>query len=239
MDVKITSVIIGVFLGSLLSWIGYFFKTRAETKAKVNTALFHLLEIWSVIGVAKIINEDKFSEKLISEIKESFPKENITPEIEAYIKNGLEQSMPIWLGVKPGTEPKYLSKYIEAINELAPVYPIYAYELNKNKMVINFLQSFELLFKGKEVAEHEKPALKNIKAFLSNDAFNEFQTDLQELSKKSGIVNYWKVHKHIKKINKKLNTIPKQYFKEYIEKVIAPIIQAHYDNLGIRNPNLA
>ncbi len=73
------------------------FKTRAETKAKakakVNTALFHLLEIWSVIGVAKIINEDKFSEKLISEIKESYPKENITPEIESDIRNGLEQSM--------------------------------------------------------------------------------------------------------------------------------------------------
>ena len=119
MDVKITSVIIGVFLGSLLSWIGHIFKTRAETKAKVNSALFHLLEIWTVIGAAKLINEDKFSEKLISEIKESFPKENITPEIESEIKSGLEQSMPIWLGVKPDTEPKYLSKYIEAKKELA------------------------------------------------------------------------------------------------------------------------
>jgi hypothetical protein len=239
MDVKITSVIIGVFLGSLLSWIGHVFKTRAETKAKVNAALFHLLEIWSVICVAKVINEDKFSEKLINEIKEAFPKENITPEIEAEIKDGLEQSMPIWLGVRSGTEPKYLSKYMDAVNELASVYPIYAYELNKNQMVINFLDGFEVLFKGKEVAEHEKAALKNMKAFLSNDAFSEFQTDLRKLSKKSGILNYLRVRKHIKKIDRRLNSIPKKHFKDYIDKVIAPIIQAHYDHLGVKNPNLA
>ena len=239
MDVKITSVIIGVFLGSLLSWIGHIFKSRTETRAKVNTALFHLLEIWSVIGAAKIINEDKFADELIKEIKKSFPKENITPEIEAEIKNGLEQSMPIWLGVKPGTEPKYLNKYIDAINELAPVYPLYAYELNKNQMVINFLEGFELLFKGMEVTEHEKSALKNMKAFLSNDAFSEFQTDLRELSIKSGIFNYWRVRKHIEKINRRLNTIPKKPLKDYIDKVIAPIIQAHYDNLGVKNPNLS
>lgn len=239
MDVKITSVIIGVFLGGLLGWMGHFFKNRAEAKGKINTALFHLLEVWSIIGIAKLINENKLSDKLISEIKKSFPKENITLELEAEIKEGLEQSMPMWLGIKPGEEGQYQKKYISAVSELAPIYPFYAFQLSKNQMVINFLDGVDTFIKGKELADAEKVMIKNAKTFISNDAFNEFKEDLKELSKKSGYINYRKAIKHIERVSNRLEAIPDRLFAEYIDEVIAPSIQAHYDSLDITNPNLA
>jgi hypothetical protein len=239
MDLKLISVIVGVILGGLIGSLGYHYKIRIENKGKINTALFNLLEIWSVVGMAKIINEDEFFNKLIQRIKASFPKENIDSEAAANIRLGLEKSMPILLGEEPEKEKHYLNSYLLAVSELAPIDPLYAYQLNKNHMIIKFLDGFDSLVGDQEVTDNDKMLIRNLKSFISNDVYKKFENDLRILSKKSGYLNYWKISRHIKRVKGNLVNISDSIFDNYIEHVMAPVVQAHYDKLGVSNPNIA
>jgi hypothetical protein len=239
MDVKLVSVIVGVILGGLIGSLGFHYKSRIENKGKINTALFNLLKIWSVVGMAKVINEDEFFNKLIQRIKTSFPKENIDSEAEANIRLGLEKSMPILLGEDPEQEGHYLNSYLTAVSELAPIDPLYAYQLNKNQMIIKFLDGFDSLIGDVETTDSDKLLIRNLKSFISNDAYKEFENDLKILSKKSGYLNYWKISRHIKRVKGNLVNISDSIFDNYIKHVMAPVVQAHYDKLGVNNPNLA
>ncbi len=239
MDFKLVSVIVGVILGGLIGSLGYHYKTRIENKGKINIALFNLLEIWSVVGMAKVINEDEFFNKLIQRIRMSFPKEKIDSEAEENIRLSLERSMPILLGEEPTKEKHYLNNYLSAVSELAPIDPLYAYQLNKNQMIIKFLGGFDSLIGDVETTETDKMLIRNLKSFISNDACKEFENDLRVLSKKSGYLNHWKISRHINKVKGNLVNISDSIFDNYIEHVMAPVVQAHYDKLGVSNPNLA
>ena len=237
MDVKIVSVIIGALLGSGLSAIGFYFKSRREVKEKINQSLFQLLEVWSLIAIVKVTSSDKFHTKLLGEIKDKFPHENITENDKKLLKEGMVKAMPMIAGVDAKLDGQFLIKYKTSVNELAKIYPLLAFDLNRNQMLIQFLGAIDKLVVDSPISDKEEAQLANMRNLMIEETFRDLEKDLLTLSSFSGYGNKTKTKSHINRIKNRLDSMPSDVFDEYIEKVISPAIQAHYDNLGIKNPN--
>ncbi len=237
MDVKIVSIIIGALLGSGLSAIGFYFKSRREVKEKINESLFQLLEVWSLIAMVKVTSSDKFHTKLLDAIKDKFPHENITQNDKKLLKEGVVKAMPMLTGADANLDGQFLMKYKTSVNELAKIYPLLAFDLNRNQMLIQFLGALDKLVADSPISDKEEAQLANMRSFMIEETFGDLEKDLLTLSSASGYRNKTKTKSHINRIKNRLESMPSDVFDEYIEKVISPAIQAHYDNLGMENPN--
>jgi hypothetical protein len=238
MDENLVLIIVGAILGGALSTIGFYFKLRLEVRAKVNEALFQLLDVWSLIGMSKFVQSDDFFKKFINQIKTTFPKENIGVTEEASIREGMTVALPLLIGSKNSEQSHYIDKYTNAVNNLASIYPVLAFRLSKNQMLIKFLSRFDDLTKEMETTDFDDMVINQVKSLTYDDAFIELEKDLKGLSKKSGIINQLSASKFIDRAKRKLEKIPDDMFNDYVSCVMGPAIQAHYDKLGIQNPNL-
>lgn len=239
MEIKLLSVVVGAILGGLISSFSYHYKLRAEVKGKINEALFHLLEIWSLIGMMKFIQSDVFLDSFINRLKKKFPKENINQEAEAKIKIGIAKGIPILIGAQAENDNSYTHKYSSAVNNLASTYPITAFYFCQNQILIKYLESVDGLLQDEVVTSSDELLMQNLKNFVNNDAFEEFEKDLVSLAKKSGYSTKKEVIKYIRRTKGRIVNLPDDLLDEYIDQVFAPAIQAHYDDMGVPNPNPA
>ncbi|MCP4158703.1 MAG: hypothetical protein GY760_01405 [Deltaproteobacteria bacterium] len=114
-----------------------------------------------------------------------------------------------------------------SIDEIAKLYPLLAYGLSRNQILIKFLGNFEKLLNEKNANETEFLIMNNLKLFMLDESFIDLESDLLKLSSFSGFNNKKKTKTHIKKINKKIANMPDDMFDNYIEKVIEPAINVH------------
>tara|TARA_Y100000296_G_C5176296_1_gene260278 strand:+ start:486 stop:1205 length:720 start_codon:yes stop_codon:yes gene_type:complete len=239
MDVKIIAVVVGALLGGAISTAGFYFKNRKEVKEKINESLFQLLEVWSLLAMIRVISSDKFYSVLIDRIKAHFPHEKIDENESELIKEGMIKALPLLTGMEAGGfDSSFLHKYKSSVNELAKIYPLLAFELDRNQMLINILGSIDKLASEPLKSEGEIAMLGSIRELMLGESFEGFESDLIALASSSGYRNKKKTKLQIYKIKSRLTRMPSDVFDAYIEKVIAPAVQAHYDNLGIKNPNL-
>ncbi|WMN59946.1 hypothetical protein NI389_00510 [Pseudoalteromonas xiamenensis] len=237
MDIKIISVIVGAILGGLISSAGFLLRTKREIKEKVNESLFQLLEVWSLVAMLKFSNSDSFSKQLVEEIKVRFPAENIGENEKDIIMQGMVKSIPMMMGNRESLDGHSLEAYKSSVKELAKIYPMLAFDLNKNDMLINLLSYIDTIASD-QISSSEEALLSNMKAFMFTEALSDLESGLLELSKLSGKKTKKDVEQRIARINKRLEKLPSSAFDEYIDSVIAPLVQHHYDSLGLENPNI-
>ncbi|TKB51947.1 hypothetical protein [Ferrimonas aestuarii] len=238
MDIKILSVILGAVLGGLISSTGYLFREKRELKEKVNESLFQLLDVWSLVAMLKFSNSDSFLNQLIEEIKIRFPAESIEDKEKKLIKQGMVKSIPMMMGNRESLDGHSLKAYKSSVKELAGIYPMLAFDLNKNDMLINLLSYIDTIASEKISSDEEEALLSNVKGFMFNEALNDLEVGLLKLAKLSGRSTTKDVGHRIARINKRFGKLPSSAFDEYIENVIAPLVQHHYNSLGIENPNI-
>lgn len=236
-DIEIISVIVGALLGGAASAIGFYFKNKREEREKINEALFQLLETWSLISLVKVISSEKCYTKLINRIQETFPHESISEKDRSVIKTGMVQSLPILTGMTAGIDGQYLSKYQSSVNDLAKIHPLLAFDLNRNNILIRLLGAIDKLAADNHPETNNDLNVSNLKNFMLDEAITSLESDLLKISSVSGRANKRKTRTRIINNQNKLNKIPDDIFDDYINAVIAPAIQAHYDALGITNPN--
>jgi len=237
MEVEIITVILGALLGAFISLISFTYKSRVEMKAKVNKAIFNLLEVWSLIGMTKALQSEEFSSKFMARMKYKFPKENIDKDTESAIKSGLQEAIPTIIESQLGGDD-YLASYSEAVKDLAPIYPIYAFQLNKNQILIKYLKGMDSLIANHEKSENDEVMIESFKEYANQEAFGEFEKDLKSLSKKAGLVKSGELIKFIDGIKYRVGELPEDIFDSYINSVFAPAVQKHYDRQGVKNPNI-
>ncbi len=236
MDVEILSVVVGAAIGGLVSATSFHYKSRIEVKLKINKAIFHLLEVWSVIGITKIIGSEIYAQKVIKGLQNAFPKENISEESAALFSKAMELALPMMIdAISGGTD--YLAKYTDAIQCLAPIYPVQAYELKKNQVLIRYLGRIDSIVSNQNASEQDNNLLKIVKGYTHDTAFEDFEENLRELANQSSIMCGIRVRRHIKKIKNRVNNIPDELINEFLEKTIKPWVQSHYDRQGLENPN--
>lgn len=239
LDIKLISVVIGALLGGSLSAIGFYFRSKREIKENINNSLFHLLEIWLLLAMVKVTTSEKFHSILIDRIKYNFPHEDIGENETALIKEGMVNALPILTSMEVSNfNGKFIDKYKLSVNELAKIYPLLSFELNRNQMLIKFLGAIDKLTSGASMAENEEAIVINVRNFMLTESLKDLENDLLKLASKSGYLNKKKTKLYTSRIKSNLETIPGEVFDEYITKVIAPVVQQHYDSLGIDNPNL-
>lgn len=238
MDAKIISVIIGVLLGAVISFVSFQYKLRVDRIEKLNTALFRLLEIWTLIGTAKLIRSKSFVEKMAVEIQKSFPEEQIDEVFKDNIRQGMLLVAPLILSLGEEGSESVFDKYSKSIFDLAPIYPVKAFEMNNNQLFIKYLQKVDILLKNETNSEMDRMVLDGFNDFALEDAFKEFERDLKYLARKSGFLNHISVGYKISRVKNRIKNHHEVEMSEYLTKVLGPAVQKHYDNLGIENPNL-
>ena len=238
MDVKIVSVVIGAMLGGAISAASFYAKNRKEVREKINEALFQLLEVWSLIAMIRIIGSEKFHSMLISRIKANFPHENIGKKEEDSIRDGMVKALPLLTGMEESRfDSRFIDKYQKSVNELARIYPLLAFNLNRNQMLIQFLGALDKQASESPMNEGDLAVLESAQDFMLSESLEELEADLVILASSSGYRNKKATKATINRLKSKLNSMPSEIFDAYIEKVIAPLVQSHYDNLEITNPN--
>ena len=238
MDVKIIAVVVGALLGGAISTASFYLKNRKEVKEKINESLFHLLEVWSLLAIIRVSSSDKFHSVLVDRIKERFPHEKIGENEKALIKEGMIKALPLLTGMESSDfDNSFLIKYKSSVNELAKLYPLLAFDLNRNQMVINFLGSLDKLASESPLNEVDSAMLDSSREIMLGKSFENLESDLITLASSSGYRNKKETKLYIGKTKSRLKNIPSDIFDAYIEKVIGPAIQAHYDNPGIKTPN--
>lgn len=238
MDVKIIAVVVGVLLGGAISTVSFYFKNRKEIREKVNESLFQLLDVWTLIAMIKVTGSEKFQSTLIDRIKQQFPHEMVGENEKSLIKEGMVKALPLLTGIESSSfGSQFLTKYKASVNELAKIYPLLAFDLNRNQMLIQFLGALDKLASETPVNEKDIAVLNCAREFLLDESFEDLERDLIRLASSSGYRNKKETKHHIKSMKNKLSSMPSDIFDTYIDKVISPAIQSHYDSLGIKNPN--
>lgn len=239
MDAKIIAVVIGALLGGTISTASFYFKNKKEVREKVNELLFHLLEIWSAIATIRIITSDNLHILLIDLLKERFPYENINEEDELSIKKGLISSLPVLIGSEAGSlDTSLLDKFKDSTNELAKIYPLLAFDLNRNTVLINILSSIDKLVLEVPVDGGEAAIFENIRGYMLEESLEGLEEGLITLASSSGYRNKKKTKLYIESTRNRMESIPSNIFDDYLERVIGPAIQARYDEMGVKNPNI-
>jgi len=239
MDVKIIAVIVGALLGGTISTASFYFKNRKEVKEKVNESLFQLLEVWTIIAIIRVSSSEKFHEILVSRMRERFPHEKIGEKEEAQLKEGMIQALPLLTGMKTNNIDRgFLEKYKTSVSDLAKIYPLLAFGLSRNQMLIEFLGSLDKLASESPVSETDVAILNNVRELMLGESFKDLEVDLIKLASASGFRNKRETKSHIARLKGRLSSMPSDTFDEYIDNVIAPVIQAHYDKAGVVNPNV-
>lgn len=237
MEEKLIPLAIGTLLGGLIGVFSLHYKLRVETKGKINIALFHLLEVWSLLGTVSAAQSEIFFNKLFEQFKLRFPKENLTEADMENMKIGAAKVVPVLMGAQSLGDDFYLDKYTAAVNDLAEIYPVQAFELNRNQALIRFLKGMDSFLITEEITESDRILVEGMTNLFQGDSLVEFENDLISLSKKSGLGNQIAVRRYVNRVKNRIQNIPESVFSEYIERVFAPMVQAHYDGLGIENPN--
>ena len=234
-DNEILLVVIGIILGSIVSFISYQYKSRQEFKKKINEALFCLLEVWGTIGLVKFLQSEIYARKLIERIRYRFPHENISKNDEKSIIEEMIRSIPLIMNIH-GNE-SVLDKYNIAIRNLSSILPVVAYELTMNQFLIKYLDGLDVLIKSDENIDGYEMFINQFEKFVYSESYVELEKDLKKLAFKSSLLNSFVVRKRISRINKRMNNILPEALDEYIDMVVKPLIQKHYDDLGVENPN--
>jgi hypothetical protein len=104
-------------------------------------------------------------------------------------------------------------------------------------MLIQFLGALDKLASETPVNEGDLVILNNVREFMLSESFEELEADLITLASSSGYRNKKETKSHINRVKNRLNSMPNDVFDNYIEKVISPAIQAHYDKQRVSNPN--
>ncbi|WP_415898067.1 hypothetical protein [Neptuniibacter sp. QD57_21] len=236
MDDKVLAVIVGALLGSGLSAIGFLLKSRKETKVKLNESLFHLLEIWSVFVFVKAIGSDSFHKKLVKSVKNNFPNERLTKNDELELKKGMIMALPALTGSDLGVSSSLMEKYCSSVAELSKVDPILAFELKSKEYLVNAIQSMDKIV-GEEMDTTSSYYLL-FKNNMIKEVLSDFESDLKSLSAKSGFIKGIKTRCRIKRMSRRVSRINDDQLDSLVINLFGPLIQAHYDELGIDNPNV-
>ena len=229
-----TSLLIGILSPVLLA-IGYFYRSRQESKKSKKIALYMLMEIWHRMSVFYRRNFDDAFEQIFMEIKKQFPNESISEsEIEAskahFTPILMETARKSALSDLDG----YQEKYQQVVALISPDDPIFAYKISsasKTKRFLNFLDSY--LNKSLEVIEKEGIAGMTLSETLKThvtehvqlDSIKDLESDIRRLSLKISLYTYTSCILAIRKRKKKLNKLSENDIENLVANVLAPAMK--------------
>ena len=218
--------LIGVALGWLFAQYGRYSSDKKGDKKKLNKLLFNLLELRFLLTREFSLGNDL--ERLLQKIKQQLGNqlgekasrelELVEPIIKPFLIDLVKKTF-----VDNG-KTEYLEKNIDqVINELAEVFPVFAYELNGKHKIKERLQKFDSYF-NKMNGLSPEPFFEIIKDWaklkISDEFVPEFDDIIKRIAKKINNKTYKETVAAIQKQDQPDERNFDSFFEEYLQKAL-------------------
>ncbi|EIZ1317398.1 hypothetical protein MOU92_004182 [Vibrio parahaemolyticus] len=213
---SIISVVLGAFLGSVISFIAFHYKERKAEKEKLNQSLFRLLSVWQHLSMSHFIASDSYAEAIVAGLKRKYPNERIPASLASEMSKGIMEYLPI------GNNSELYDKYHDSIESLSLLDPILAFKLSSNRVLVEYLK---LLHEQPADSPQTQAFLTSFTNFAYKESIAEFENDLVTISKRAGRASAKVVQSKIAKKQKRMTNISESDIDQYINLVFDPAVQ--------------
>jgi hypothetical protein len=225
------SMAFGIFLGALVSSIGYLVKIRRERNRVFNESLFSLLEIWHQARLLTPLDVDAVLAVFTEELKKRHPEVELEIEDLEGPKIAIENhAKELITGITSKTESSLCESYRSAISGLCKEAPILAYKLNGHQNLKHNCEQLDHYFNQiKEVSptgdddaksmEFANQLLQKCSGDAKNTIFSNLERDLLTLASFLGNKTKKQVSEMIKIEKKKEDNGIKELVNELIQHI--------------------
>ncbi|USD64103.1 hypothetical protein [Vibrio sp. SCSIO 43136] len=217
--IPIISVVIGILLGAVISFISFQYKERKSCRERLNKSLFNLLSVWASIVVNSTIHSDLLKDALVNALKRKFPNERMPDNFTDELAKGLRGMFPVV------DQHELYNKYHASVESLAEIDPLLAFQLSNNKFLIDYLKTLHEFSIKEESDEKSGVFLDSFSSFAYKESMLEFEKDLLKLSRLLGKKQECEVKERIANKKKKMTKIPDADMDEYVSQVFDPAIK--------------
>lgn len=243
MDVKLIAALVGIFgvlLTALLTSLGYFLKTRVETKRSARKVLYFLLEIRFVILSSLFDPEqatNSYFEHFCKKFREKgFPMES--SEVESSMRDIVHSHFQnIVSAMRTDIHEKLLPPFEDSLLEFSAVKPVLAYRLKGKEKIEevmvhtnNYRKNYEERISSdidqKWLVEILCSSSEDIKEESVSEIIKSLDEDIILLAKHCGVFNYIEC----KRVLSKKGASPSRYnfegLDEVVDKIFIKVIEA-------------
>lgn len=217
--IPIVSVVVGVLLGAVISFISFQYKERKSNRERLNKSLFNLLSVWSSVVVNSAIHSDLIKDAVVDALKRKFPHEKIPDNFAEDLAKGMRGMLPIV------NQHELYEKYHTSVESLAEIDPLLAFQLSSNKNLIDYLKKLHEYTTLEEADENTGVFLDSFTSFAYKESMQEFESDLIKLSRLLSKKQEQDVRNRIDRKKQRMVKIPDADMDEYINEVFDPALK--------------
>lgn len=198
MSSEIVVSLLGVLLGGLLTALGFMLRAHFAHRAKLNQALYTLLELYRVIVVTSGIDPHRAVSAYFKALKKHFPDAE-DPNVRAHVEPMLLKMLANVLSSSTADYEKSAEeRFGAACMDVAAVSPMLAARINGNRYLKlalpaldEYLQSVRSLIQGSPdaVAASDKTS-SLVRSKVSSKFIAELQKDARHLAWRCGFVTW-------------------------------------------------
>lgn len=238
MESQFVVAIASALAGGTISAIAFYFRRRRERSELINVSLFHLLDVWRLLSVTCFFQSEVFSKTLGAALRSRFPAEKVTEKEEATFASWGRKALHLVLGASVDKEKPISHIYEETIINLAPIYPVTAFELKVNVFLVNYMHMAEKIFSEDPMVTEKGLDFSGFKSAMYEEALSQLEGDIRKLALTSSFASWWAARQYIRGVRQRLSGPPDEAVDLVIEHIFVPIIDKHYADIGVPNPNI-
>lgn len=234
MPTTLVAALAGAVVGGLLSGLGFWYRVRVERIARINEALFYLIELYRMLRMATVLDYRFAIDVFFEELERQYPgyssdqdRTNLTPMLRQLIANIQEAQ---------GAEfnQDFVGRFSQACSAVAPHSPLLAARINSNRYLRVIMPELDRYYRTiREAAESESPrdireeinrASDLAQRQIGNEIVKVLRKDVVIVASQASIVTlalcvwkfFWKTDDHAKK-----------KYREFIQRIVPKLIEEY------------
>lgn len=229
MEDKLTYLLIGAAITLIIGAVNAWFKKKSERREKMNSSLFFLLEIHHFLHSLKHLYDEDFSLKMVNKIKQEHDDEDLDSKV---LLPFLRAGMACTVNSSFVSTPDFKKTYYEAIQKLAEIEPVLAFEISSKDQIITSVNTIHLLLK-KASPETEEVLMNILASQMFSEAIDSLNYDIQILSKKAGFKTHYTVKEKLRAVNSKFKSLTNEEFEQFYEDNLLPMIDKFKQSVAL------
>ncbi|MEQ6886228.1 hypothetical protein [Salicola sp. Rm-C-2C1-2] len=186
MPTTLMAALAGALVGGLLSGLGFWYRVRVERIARINEALFYLIELFRILQAATVLDYRFAIDVFFAELEHQYPgysseqdRANLTPMLRQLIADIQEAQ-----GAEFSRD--FAERFSQACSAVAPHSPLLAARINSNRYLRVILPELDKYYRAiQEAARFESPSdvreeIERASDFAQKQIGHEFVKELRK-----------------------------------------------------------
>ncbi|MCG6389443.1 hypothetical protein K6U51_12895 [Vibrio fluvialis] len=225
--IPIISVVVGILLGAVISFISFQYKERKSSRERLNKSLFNLLSVWFSVVANSAIYSDLIKDAVVSALKRKFPNEKIPDNFPEDLAKGMRGMLPVV------NHDELYKKYHTSVESLADIDPLLAFQLSSNKHLVDYLKKLHERSALEENNEISDIFLDSFTSFAYKESMHEFEKDLIKLSRLLGKKQEQEVKSRIERAKQRMAKVSDADMDELVNQVFDPALKRIADSTKV------